>query len=286
MKGLSAENGKLRRQALELLGQVERQGLDITEAYRHGMAFTDQFGDFKRFIDKVDHFHVFVDLVEERLPKFEPAKRAALARHLAEIRWRIVVVEVDSTQVFLVRIGESHRPWPLGSRQFLERRLRRLDEILDYYDRHGQEYDLAPLGSAMLHAVEDLLKAQIERAPGLDDFSFDVAAAAEADRAAPRRRRRRMAASGATSSVAVLPPAGPPRLRVRELGGRFYVDRDGIMAVTEICRTAKISMDQLAAKLGVSRATLVLMLNGSDPISRGPLDMLRNFVTQNGGLAA
>lgn len=284
MVGQTAENGKVRREALRLLAQVERQGLDITDTYRHGDAFSDRFGDFKRFIDKVDHFHVFVDLVEERLPQFEPAKREALARHLAEIRWRIVVVEVDSTQVFLVRIGESGKPWPLGSREFLQRRLHRLDEFLEYYDRHGQQYGLIPLGSAMLHAVEDLLKAQIERAPGLEDFSFGEPAAAEPPprlraRPAPRHKRARRQPSPP-------PAAPPPRLRVREMAGRFYVERDGIVAVTEACRTAKMSMDQLATKLGVSRASLVLMLNGNDPISRGPLDMLRSFITQNGGIAA
>jgi hypothetical protein len=77
-----------------------------------------------------------------------------------------------------------------------------------------------------------------------------------------------------------------PRLRVREMAGRFYVERDGIGAVTQVCRMANMSMDQLAAKLGVSRAALVLMLNGNDPISRGPLDMLRSFMAQNGGVAA
>ncbi len=281
----TAENRKVRREALRLLAQVERQGLDITNAYRDGQAFLDRFGDFKRFIDKVDHFHVFVDLVEERLPQFEAPKRDALARHLAEIRWRIIVVEVDSTQVFLVRIGESGRPWPLGSREFLQRRLHRLDDFLEYYDRHGLQYGLAPLGSAMLHAVEDLLKAQIERAPGLEDFSLESQAMPEPAsprpraQSAQRRKRPRLTERPA-------PPVPQPRLRVREMAGRFYVERDGIVAVTQVCRMANMSMDQLAAKLGVSRAALVLMLNGNDPISRGPLDMLRSFMAQNGGVAA
>ncbi|WP_374466419.1 hypothetical protein [Ferrovibrio sp.] len=286
MLGQTAENGKVRREALRLLAQVERQGLDITDAYRDGDAISDRFGDFKRFIDKVDHFHVFVDLVEERLPQFEPAKREALARHLAEIRWRIIVVEVDSTQVFLVRIGENGKPWPLGSREFLQRRLHRLDEFLEYYDHHGQQYGLAPLGSAMLHAVEDLLKAQIERAPGLEDFSFESQVAAEPapQRLRPRPAPRRQGPRPPAPPVARL--SSPPRLRVREMAGRFYVERDGIVAVTEACRAANMSMDQLATKMGVSRASLVLMLNGNDPISRGPLDMLRSFITQNGGIAA
>src|SRR3546814_11592319 len=81
---------------------------------------------------------------------------------LAEIRWRITIVEVDTTQIFLVRIGEARKPWPLGSRQFLERRLTRLGEIAEYYDEFGETYQLSELGSALMHAGEDLLKAQIK----------------------------------------------------------------------------------------------------------------------------
>src|SRR3546814_9013727 len=50
------------------------------------------------------------------------------------------IVEVDTTQIFLVRIGEARKPWPLGSRQFLERRLTRLGEIAEYYDEFGETY--------------------------------------------------------------------------------------------------------------------------------------------------
>lgn len=288
----SAENAKLRGEALRLLQQVERQGLDIAEAYRKGAVVSTQVNDFRRFIEKVDHFYVFVDLVEERLPRFEDEKRQALERHLAEIRWRIIIVEVDTTQIFLVRIGETNKPWPLGSREFLERRLGRFSEIADYYDQFGEKYHLSPLSEAMVRAVEELLKAQIERAPGLDDFTpvgGRVSPAVATGRAQERMTlridsgaRRRRAAELERDLV-----KAPPPFRVRqEISGRFYVERDGIVAVTEACKRAAMNLDQLADRLGVSRPTLVLMLNGSDPIARGPLDQLRDFLAQHGGAAA
>ncbi|HEX6956415.1 MAG TPA: hypothetical protein VF194_00380 [Ferrovibrio sp.] len=283
---LTTESEKARREALDLLARVEKDGIAILRRYEAGRDVSARYQDFRRLIEKVDHFYVFIDLVEERLPNFEAEKREALARHLAEIRWRIVIVEVDTTQVFLVRIGEGRRPWPLGSRQFLERRLARLGEIAQFYDQFGEVYDLPALGGAMLTAVGDLLKAQIARAPGLDDFTLHAAFAQAASAAlrsatpsvppsAPRRR------PGRRQSAALPRPAGPPaQFRTREQAGRFYAERDAIVAVADACRSAQLSMDDLARKLGVSRPALVLMLSGNDPIASGTLEELRSFVAR------
>lgn len=272
-------NREIRREALRLLAQVEKQGLDITERYRRNDGLPQpSYRHFRDFIEHIDHFHVFVDLVEERLPGFEPAKRDALARHLAEIRWRIIIVEVDTTQVFLVRIGESGRPWPLGSRQFLERRLVRLGEFVAYHDAWGEAYHLPPLGEALLMAVEDLLKAQIERAPALVEFHEDPDLRLAATPSRPSTRRRQPAGLPAARPQ----PAVPRRFAVRELAGRFYVERDSIVAVSEACRRARLDMDQLASKLGMSRPALVLILSGTDPVPGGTLDSLRSFVESGG----
>lgn len=282
-----AENARLRREALRLLAEVEKQGLDIAEAYRSGQDVSPQFADFKRFVEKIDHFYVFIDLVEERLPRFEEVKRRSLTRHLADIRWRITIVEVDTTQVFLVRIGQMHKPWPLGSRDFLQRRLNRLDEIAAYYDRFGEEYQLAPLSEVMLRAVEDLLKAQITRAPGLTDFA-DLGASymvSRSDLVRPEGMTLRLDAGNGKRRAAVpkAPPRGPvPPFRVREMEGRFFAERDGVVAVSEACRSANLSLDQLAGRMGVSRPALVLMLNGSDPMSRPLLERIQAFVEQYG----
>ena len=68
--------------------------------------------------------------------------------------------------------------------------------------------------------------------------------------------------------------------RIKEMAGRYYADRDAIVAVADACRVAQVSMDQLAVKLGISRPALVLILNGTDPISNTMVEQLRGFVTQ------
>jgi hypothetical protein len=283
----TAENVRLRRESLRLLAQVEKQGLDIAEAYRSGDGVSAEAKDFRRFVEKVDHFNVFIDLVEDRLPGFEEDKRAALTRHLVDIRWRIIIVEVDTTQIFLVRIGETHKPWPLGSREFLQRRLGRLGEINEYYDRFGEQYQLTPLSEVMLRAVEELLKQQIERAPALTDFSNLSASYAvpAGDFVKPEKMMLRLDPGSGRRAAERRPPLRhepPPTFRIKEMDGRFYAERDGLVAVSEICRNASLTLDQLATRMGVSRPSLVLMLNGSDPMSRPFMEQLQSFLGKNG----
>ncbi len=282
----SAEGDRLRQETLRLLAQVEKQGLDIAEAYRSGHGVSAEVKDFRRFIEKVDHFYVFIDLVEERLPGFDEDKRAALTRHLVDIRWRIVIVEVDTTQIFLVRIGETHKPWPLGSREFLQRRLSRFDEINDYYDRFGEQYQLTPLSEVMLRAVEELLKQQIDRAPALKNFSDQSAryAAHASDLVKPEKMVLRLDSGSGRRPAERRPSprAEPPPFRIKEMDGRFYAERDGIVAVSEICRNANVTLDQLATRMGVSRPSLVLMLNGNDPMTRPFMEQLQSFLDKNG----
>lgn len=270
----TTEQARLRREALRLLAQVEREGIDIVDRYQDSRDVSARFQDFRRFVEKVDHFYVFIDLVEERLPQFEADKQAALAKHLAEIRWRIVVVEVDTTQIFLLRIGESQQPWPLGSRQFLERRLARLGEIAAFYDRFGEQYHLPALGEPLAAAVAELLKVQIKRAPGLEDFTAEAAAMAEISATSSRLRRRKKPEQTAAVKKAI-------EFRIKELAGRFYAERDAIVAVADACRIAQVSMDQLAVKLGITRPALVLILSGNDPMSGNMAERLRDFVAQH-----
>lgn len=279
---VTEKNSRVRQEALKLLAQVEKQGLEIANRYRSGADMTGDFRGFRNFIEKVDHFYVFIDLVEERLPEFETDKQAALAKHLAEIRWRITIVEVDTTQIFLVRIGEGRKSWPLGSRQFLERRLTRLGEIAAYYDEFGEKYQLPPLGEALLLAVEDLLKAQLERAPDLDDFTLDLHQP-DMISATPEHALRRPEDFTAPRRLDPAParPAGyrTASFRVRELHGRFYAERDSISAIAEACRVSHVSMDDLARQLGMSRPALALILSGTDPMTTTTLDGLRKFLS-------
>ncbi|MEK9970421.1 MAG: hypothetical protein VW600_14870, partial [Ferrovibrio sp.] len=74
------------------------------------------------------------------------------------------------------------------------------------------------------------------------------------------------------------PRREPPPFRIRQMDGRFYAERDSIVAVSEACRNANVTLDQLAIKVGVSRPTLVLMLSGSDPMSRPVMEQLQSFI--------
>lgn len=273
------ESARLRREANRLLAQVEQQGMALLNRHQSGRAFSARFQDFRHFIEQVDQFHVFVDLVEERLPQFEDAKREALERYLAQLRWRIVVIEVDATQIYVLRIAETGKPWPLGSQQFLQRRLNRLSEVAEYYERCGERYELPPLAEALVNAVAELLKAEIAKAPALEDFSIHHKAFIP-----PPIPRRTDAQPQTTLQVRTEPQRRS--FKVRELGGRFYAERNAIIAVSEACREAKMSMDELAQKLGVSRPALVLLLNGNDPLQRSQLDQLRAFVGEPVATAA
>jgi hypothetical protein len=76
------------------------------------------------------------------------------------------------------------------------------------------------------------------------------------------------------------------RLKVRsEADGYQYVDGNGLAVITESCRVANTTIDELAKTLELSRPGLVLILNGRDPVSSELLKTLRRFVRRTGGLA-
>src|SRR3546814_12567203 len=83
----------------------------------------------------------------------EPEKRDLQARNLADIRWRILLLEIVAVRVFLERVAASGKPWPLGSHSFLARRQDRLGEITAFHTQYGTQYgltapDAVQIGSA------------------------------------------------------------------------------------------------------------------------------------------
>src|SRR3546814_12222737 len=80
------------------------------------------------------------------------------------------------------------------------------------------------------------LKAQITRAPGLDDFSADFRNAS-AISATPARSLRRpedfVTSRGADAARAKPPGYRTATFRVRAMDGRFFAERDSISAVAE-----------------------------------------------------
>ncbi len=75
------------------------------------------------------------------------------------------------------------------------------------------------------------------------------------------------------------------RLKVRDdADGYHYIEGNGLAVITESCRLANTTIDDLARNLELSRPGLVLILNGRDPCSTELLKVLRRFVLRTGGL--
>lgn len=303
-----------RAAALALVAQVERQASDIVHSYDNGNGVANSYNMFRGFTEKLDQFHVFVGLVEGRLGDIEPEKQAAQARNLTDIRWRMQLLELAAMQAFLVAFAASGKPWPLGSKAFLSRRGCRLDEISCFHRDEVAQYDLPPPDPALLLAVAAQFQTQAGHSLALEDFGskdgsaglarFDEPVAAPASEPMPVPEPARQAAPppvqpaspppSRPAAAAAAPPAAPggrtsnlkpkKRLAYRVEGENVYFDGEAAGIVNDACKVAGISLDELAKRMGLGRATLVLLLNGSDAIERKPLTQLRDFVMRNGGL--
>ncbi|MBS4049106.1 MAG: hypothetical protein KG075_22370 [Alphaproteobacteria bacterium] len=289
------------QETLKLVGVVENQSRELLAFCRNEQNLSANFSDYKRFVEKMEHFYVFVDLVDGRIPEFDETKQKPLRKHLSKIRWKITILELDTTRIYLINITRSGRRLPLGSREFLMRRLDRLSEIAQYYDRFGEEYELAPpISEELIESVRALLQDSIEKAPRLEEFS--PAPPPPQLSATPRRASSpsnnpvtpaagallppdAVAARPAVPSLASSMPSLPAKLNVKEQWGRFFVEKGSIVAVSQACKMAALSLDQLAQRIGVSRVALTLMLSGQDPMPRPAMEKLQQFMMDQARLS-
>ena len=276
------------QETLKLVGVVENQSRELLAFCQNQNNLNGTFGEYKRFVEKMEHFYVFVDLVDGRIPEFDETKRKPLSKHLSKIRWKITILELDTTRIYLINITRSGRRLPIGAREFLMRRLDRLSEIAQYYDRFGEEHDLSPLSQELVEAVRKLLEQSIEGAPRLDEFQPApppprLSATPSAAGAPPLVAPETMAMPRGLS-FSNMPPL-PAKLNVKEQWGRFFVERGSVVAVSQACKVAAISMDQLATRIGVSRVALTLMLSGQDPMPRPAIEKLQQFMMDQARLS-
>lgn len=294
--GTIGANPNVVQEALRLIGRVEVQSRELQDLSRAAGVSARSFQDYKRFVEKVEHFYVFVDLVEGRIPDFDHTKQEPLRRHLSKIRWKVTILELESTRIYLINITEAGRQLPLGAREFLMRRLDRLSEIAEYYDRFADAHTLSPPADELIRAVEALLRAGIEQAPAMDEFSRAEPSAALPRRSAtpaPTLPGTRGPGSFSITSfdrygnrsvmdapmTAPLPPI-PDKVNIKEAWGRFYMEKGQLVAVTQACKAAALSLDQLASRVGVSRVAFTLMLSGQDPMPRKAIEALQEFMGQ------
>lgn len=311
--------------AMALVAQVERQAASIVRSYDDGNGVADSYAAFRDFTERLDQFHVFVALVEGKLGNIAASRRDAQAQMLMDIRWRMMMLEIDAMQGFMTRFLASGKPWPLGSQKFLDRREARLDEIIAFQQDGAAQYGLVAPDEDQIASVRGQFTGQSGLSLPLDDFSqpglnerlpsFDAAPEDEpAIDTAPEQTEAEMPPApveefpippaikpeGNVKPESVRPaalPKAPPggggrsgmlkkkkRLAYRVEGENVYLDGESAGAVEDACKQAGISMDELAKRMGLGRSTLVLMLKGADAIERKPLNQLRVFVSQNGGL--
>jgi hypothetical protein len=286
------------QETLKLVGVVENQSRELLAFCQNGQNLSANFSDYKRFVEKMEHFYVFVDLVDGRIPEFDENKQKPLRKHLSKIRWKITILELDTTRIYLINITRSGRRLPLGSREFLMRRLDRLSEIAQYYDRFGEEYGLAPpVSEELIEAVRKLLQQGIETAPRLEEFQS--APPPPRLSATPSMGAGMMGHSPVTvPAAAMVPPQAmaaqrahalmpslPAKLNVKEQWGRFFVEKGSIVAVSQACKLAALSLDQLATRIGVTRVALTLMLSGQDPMPRPAMEKLQQFMMDQARLS-
>lgn len=287
------------QETLKLVGVVENQSRELLAFCGNEQNLSANFSDYKRFVEKMEHFYVFVDLVDGRIPEFDESKQKPLRKHLSKIRWKITILELDTTRIYLINITRSGRRLPLGSREFLMRRLDRLSEIAQYYDRFGEEYELAPpISEELIESVRQLLKEGIEKAPRLEEFqpapppprlsatpSMSSPSHNPITPAAGALLPPDMVAARHASAHASSMPSLPAKLNVKEQWGRFFVEKGSIVAVSQACKMAALSLDQLATRIGVSRVALTLMLSGQDPMPRPAMEKLQQFMMDQARLS-
>jgi hypothetical protein len=283
-----AENAKT---LLTLVGQIERQGQGITARYAGGEGVSGQFRDFQAFIEQLDHYQLFVDMVETRLKDCEPAMQAEQGRHLTEMRWSMMQMEIEATNAFLSRMASTNAPWPMGIQPFLRRRLKRLDEISAFHAEQSGDCSLAAPDEALMRKVREQVGGQIHKSVALVDFSIPDPCWGSPPPAEPAAKQTPSAALAAAvpakakapAKAAAASPKRVLRLQTREADGYYYIIEDGLGVVSEACRINEISLDELAKGLELSRPGLVLVLNGRDPVNPGLLKTLRRFIARAGG---
>lgn len=273
--------------ALAMLAQVEHQSGTLLTGYGVGDGIADRFVDFHAFIGQLEHFQLFAELTESRLEDLGAAEAAELQKLLG-LRWRMMQLELQANRIFLEAMAASGRPWPLGSKSILHRRLARLGEIAAFHDEHGKNCNLAAPDPAVLKTLRDRVKEEMGHSLALHDFRLERMPA-PANREPPKpadlsKPVAKAAAKPVAKSAAAATKVG--RLEIRQDDGYVYIGANGLNVVGEACRAANISLDDLAEKMEVSRPSLVLILNGRDPANGGMLAHLRKFVSHNGGSIA
>ncbi|MEK9967624.1 MAG: hypothetical protein VW600_00715, partial [Ferrovibrio sp.] len=257
----------------DLLNKAELHGVAIIRKMAEPDHFAASFDTFRSYIDEIDKFYVLVDLVEDQLPLFEAARQEKLTHNLVNLRWQVCIVEVNATRIFILQIGERGRSMPFGSKEFLQRRRDRLTDIGAFYDQFGEQHGLPKIETELVDTVRRLLDNVIGKSSSLPDLLAEAMQQSSQDMVAAAQPRLR----SPSEFGSVTPKRKPVEFKVKVVYGSYYADGVSVQAVAEACADSKMTLEDLALKLGLNRTQLGLILNGADPMTKRISEELRDF---------
>lgn len=272
----AADNQAHNQEANELISKIEQRALQIFKFTEDPEEKRSTVASFRKFSGLVDDFHQAAELAEGRLSVLKTGRRDDLRRYVAQVRAKILKIEIDVKQTYLENLIEARAALPFGAREFFATRLKRIEELSGLLrDAPGSD------GGAddILGNMRKMLQHLMDQAPQLEVFERDpdwrpparTGSAPRPAAAAPAAPNRKLAAP---------PPAEikPIRLTGRDEWGRVFLDKGSFDNVNAACRARGITLDNVASKLGITRVALTLILNGQDPIQRNMLDVLHKII--------
>ncbi|HEX6959365.1 MAG TPA: hypothetical protein VF194_15385 [Ferrovibrio sp.] len=269
----TVDNHAHNQEANELVSRIEQRAIQIFKFTEDSDEKRASVASFRKFSDLVDDFHQAAEMAEGRLSVLKTGRRDELRGYVVQMRAKILKVEIDVTQTYLENLIESRAALPFGAREFFATRLKRLEE-LSHVLKDGPE--ASGSSGSLLDHMRKMLEHLIAQAPQLEVFERD-----------PEWRppHRQAAARPAVKAVApkpkptqAVPEIKPIKLTGRDNWGRVFLDKGSFDEVHMACRARNITIDQVAARLGMTRVSLTLILNGQDPIQRNTLDVLHRII--------
>lgn len=269
-----SDNHAHNQEANELVSRIEQRAFQIFRFTEDPDERRNTVASFRKFGELVDDFHQSAEMVEGRLSVLKTGRRDELRRYVAQMRAKILKMEIDVKQSYLENLIESRAALPFGAREFFATRLKRLEELsgllVDGPEANGS-------AGSLLDHMRKMLEHLMAQAPQLEVFEREPDQ--RPVQPAPRPRPRAAAAQPKVSGKpAAKPEIKPIRLTGKDNWGRVFLDKDSFDQVNAACRARGITIDQVAAKLGITRVALTLILNGQDPIQRNMLDVLHRII--------
>ncbi len=266
------DNQAHNQEANELVSRIEQRAMYIFKFTEDVNEKRNTVSGFRKFATLVDDFHQSAEIAEGRLSVLKTGRRDELRRFVAQLRAKILKVEIDVKQSYLENLIEARTALPYGAREFFASRLKRLEELsnllLDGPEASGTaDQLLVHMRNMLLHLMEQAPQLEVfERDPDWRPTQRSVPTGRPAAAPAPRPQKN-----------AVL-EIKPIRLTGRDEWGRVFLDKGSFDQITQACRARNINLDQVASKLGITRVALTLILNGQDPIARNQLDVLHRII--------